>query len=254
MLDIRKGLEWLLAEIKSGMPLTEKDHGWTIRNIDALNAALEKKERAFLAKAGFNPSQPRVPAGSADGGQWTDGGGTPQPASQKPRRNIIGELFGIRPAYGGESPRPKPFNVDKSVNYLQQNLSPKQFGEGLCATNVANAVRASGISLGRPPITTSERATKPWARDYGSELEKVNFSKIAASDFSGSYPPVGYMPQKGDIVVIQPIKSQNPAGHIAMYDSAQWISDFKQHRDIWPNLTYQNNGANYDIYRHQNRE
>ncbi len=27
------------------------------------------------AKAGFDPNQPRVPAGDSDGGQWTDGGG-----------------------------------------------------------------------------------------------------------------------------------------------------------------------------------
>ena len=27
------------------------------------------------AKAGYDPNQPRVPAGSSDGGQWTDGGG-----------------------------------------------------------------------------------------------------------------------------------------------------------------------------------
>ncbi|MCD2177799.1 RNase A-like domain-containing protein [Rhizobium sp. C1] len=30
---------------------------------------------SLLLKANFNPSQPRVPAGSADGGRWTDGGG-----------------------------------------------------------------------------------------------------------------------------------------------------------------------------------
>jgi HK97 family phage portal protein len=29
----------------------------------------------FAAKAGFDPNQPRVPAGSSDGGQWTDAGG-----------------------------------------------------------------------------------------------------------------------------------------------------------------------------------
>ncbi len=27
---------------------------------------------SLLLKANFNPSQPRVPAGSADGGRWTD--------------------------------------------------------------------------------------------------------------------------------------------------------------------------------------
>lgn len=29
----------------------------------------------FMAKSGYNPNQPRVPAGNADGGEWTSGGG-----------------------------------------------------------------------------------------------------------------------------------------------------------------------------------
>lgn len=33
------------------------------------------RQFSLLLKANFNPSQPRVPAGSADGGRWTDGGG-----------------------------------------------------------------------------------------------------------------------------------------------------------------------------------
>ena len=41
------------------------------------SAALATRLRrlAFCAKANFNPNQPRVPAGSPDGGQWTDAGG-----------------------------------------------------------------------------------------------------------------------------------------------------------------------------------
>jgi len=34
-----------------------------------------RRLRLFLAFKRFNPSQPRVPAGNPDGGQWTDGGG-----------------------------------------------------------------------------------------------------------------------------------------------------------------------------------
>jgi hypothetical protein len=30
----------------------------------------------FCRKYGYNPNQPRVPAGNADGGQWTNGGST----------------------------------------------------------------------------------------------------------------------------------------------------------------------------------
>jgi hypothetical protein len=36
-----------------------------------LNEALDR----FAVKSGFDPSQPRVPAGNSDGGQWTDGSG-----------------------------------------------------------------------------------------------------------------------------------------------------------------------------------
>jgi hypothetical protein len=38
-----------------------------------------------------------------------------------------------------------------------------------------------------------------------------------------------------------------------MHDGEQWVSDFKQERQIWPNNTYQQNGADYEIYRHENR-
>jgi hypothetical protein len=33
------------------------------------------RRHAIALKAGFNPDQPRVPAGNPDGGQWTSGGG-----------------------------------------------------------------------------------------------------------------------------------------------------------------------------------
>jgi hypothetical protein len=36
-------------------------------------------------KAGFDPSQPRVPAGNSDGGQWTDTGGR---SGTKPSREL----------------------------------------------------------------------------------------------------------------------------------------------------------------------
>jgi hypothetical protein len=45
---------------------------WLI-HAGVVEAKLRDLERAV--KAGFDPSQPRVPAGSADGGQWTGGGG-----------------------------------------------------------------------------------------------------------------------------------------------------------------------------------
>jgi hypothetical protein len=43
-----------------------------------LRASVVEAKHAQLArafKAGFNPNQPRVPAGNSDGGQWTGSGG-----------------------------------------------------------------------------------------------------------------------------------------------------------------------------------
>jgi hypothetical protein len=46
------------------------------RDHAALRHALDEVKAALLArKAGFDPNQPRVPAGNSDGGQWTDAGG-----------------------------------------------------------------------------------------------------------------------------------------------------------------------------------
>jgi len=45
----------------------------------------------LMLKAGFDPSQPRVPAGNPDGGEWTrPGGGRWQLAQNTPRRPVSG--------------------------------------------------------------------------------------------------------------------------------------------------------------------
>ena len=54
-------------------------------------AQLELRRLLILrARKQYNPNQPRIPAGNADGGQWTDGGGGGGPRSAyaqlKPRR------------------------------------------------------------------------------------------------------------------------------------------------------------------------
>jgi hypothetical protein len=58
-------------------------------------AQLELRQLLILrARKQYNPNQPRVPAGNAGGGQWTDGGGGGGPRSEyaqlKPRRLPVG--------------------------------------------------------------------------------------------------------------------------------------------------------------------
>ncbi len=38
-------------------------------------------------------------------------------------------------------------------------------------------------------------------------------------------------PREGDVIIIQPYAGENPRGHLAIYDDAEWYSDFKQ-RDM----------------------
>lgn len=60
-------------------PLTASDRGWQIilKNFARFQAACRK--------AGFDPNQPRVPAGSPDGGQWTGAEGDDGPTEPRPR-------------------------------------------------------------------------------------------------------------------------------------------------------------------------
>jgi hypothetical protein len=58
-------------------PLTEADEGWQIilRGLARFQDACRKAGLQNVdGKAGFNPAQPRVPAGNPDGGQWTESG------------------------------------------------------------------------------------------------------------------------------------------------------------------------------------
>jgi hypothetical protein len=62
------------------------------------------------------------------------------------------------------------------------------------------------------------------------------------------YTPDKFPFQQGDIVVIQPTKHGNPAGHIAGYDGKDWISDFVQ-RGFWPGSAYEKEKPGYVVYR-----
>jgi hypothetical protein len=80
--------------------------------------------RCILAlKAGFDPNQPRVPAGRPEGGQWTDSGNgqsnarrvaeplseTPEARSQRRKRHVLaggGALFSVAPNPNADATAP----------------------------------------------------------------------------------------------------------------------------------------------------
>jgi hypothetical protein len=63
--------------IERGDLAKAQDHGIPRAVLDIADRALRRLAIAeTLAKAGFDPDEPRVPAGNPDGGQWTTGGGS----------------------------------------------------------------------------------------------------------------------------------------------------------------------------------
>lgn len=172
----------------------------------------------FILK--FNPDQPRVPAGNPDGGQWTSGGG------------------------GVGSDSAEGFARNDAVAHL--NDSAHATSQGRCAQYVRQAIQAGGVTVDPPSPPVG--MTAPPARIYGPALEDAGFTPVTQSDQPATYPPSGYTPQAGDVAIIQPT-SQNPDGHMAMYNGGTWVSDFTQ-RSFWPGSTYRTEKPSFVIYRH----
>ena len=96
-------------------------------------------------------------------------------------------------------------NKDDAVAYLNAHAFAHSLGKR--AAFVRRAIEDGGLTLDPHPV-----------------------SAIAV-------PAKNSIPTKGDVVVIQNDAGGDSAGHIAMYDGLQWVSDFKQ-RDIWAGPGY----------------
>jgi RHS repeat-associated protein len=130
------------------------------------------------------------------------------------------------------------FDVDKAVKTLIANYPwPKdpsaQWGLHQCAKYVRMALEGGGLN------TTKDPAHKVNAKDYGPLLISRGFTEVSKE---------GYVPQKGDIAVIQNYKGGSVAGHITMYTGSHWGSDFKQ-TDMWSGKGFRKYKPAYAIYR-----
>jgi hypothetical protein len=129
-----------------------------------------------------------------------------------------------------DSDRPPPkIDMDKFADALNKNAHEKSKEE--CAAYVRRALKISGADTDGHPKQ---------AKNWGPTLERNGFVMLDKTN---------YTPQKGDVVVIQPYKGGNDAGHMAAYDGKQWISDFKQ-RDFWGGKEYRRIQHSHEIYRH----
>jgi len=124
-----------------------------------------------------------------------------------------------------------PFDTDKFATYLRKHAGPHS--RSSCAKFVRRALEAGGADTKGHPTP---------AKLYGPTLLSNGFHAISVED------PNKFQFQQGDIVVIQPTRHGNPAGHIAGYDGKTWVSDFVQH-GFWPGPAYAKEKPDYVVYR-----
>jgi hypothetical protein len=181
--------------------------------------------RRFYVDRKFNPNQPRVPAGSREGGQWTTEGSadTTRPSSESPARARRAEATSILSSQVMSDSTPDPivsdaqyaqtqFNIDPSAltgvstidtttkqlaNTLARvkdtfestsNLSPRTYGTAI-HTAFARAVRAQGL----PGIASSDVETTFGGDRYGAK-DSVRTDVILRND-------------GGDVIAIYDVKT-----------------------------------------------
>ncbi len=120
--------------------------------------------------------------------------------------------------------------MDKDAAAKYADDHAEATSQGNCAKYVRQALQAGGVNLDKHPYS---------AKDYGPFLTGQGMLPV---------PQQGYVPQKGDVVVIQNYRGGDVNGHIALYDGTQWVSDFKQ-RDIWAGPGYRTNQPAIQVYR-----
>jgi hypothetical protein len=118
------------------------------------------------------------------------------------------------------------WNKDAAVRHL--NVSAGAHSHRDCAKYTRQAIEAGGIKIG----------STYFAKDYGPLLERAGFSKVLPAEIV----------RAGDVIVIQSYPG-NDAGHMAMFNGTIWVSDFRQHADVYPGPGYRKYMPAYQIYR-----
>lgn len=125
-------------------------------------------------------------------------------------------------------------DVEAAARHLRDNSRarfedlPVQPGEqgGSCARHVRDAIEAdrkTKLDLALVPLREYKGEETRLAKDYGPALVAAKFAAIVPDAAAlGTYRP-----RAGDVVVFDGFPGHE-AGHMAMYDGNEWVSDFKQ--------------------------
>ena len=111
------------------------------------------------------------------------------------------------PVASASAAESKAQHLRDAAAYLDQHAH--EMSTAQCAHYVSNALRAEGLDWHNVGD----------AKDFGPQLLAKGFQSVSRD---------GYQPQTGDVAVIQNYPGGNEAGHTAMWDGTQWVSDYKQ--------------------------
>ncbi|TDN60490.1 hypothetical protein [Scandinavium goeteborgense] len=117
------------------------------------------------------------------------------------------------------------WNKERAVSHINSNAGSVSHHD--CAAYTRKAIEAGGIHIGRTLF----------AKDYGPLLEGAGFTKV--------YPDETI--RAGDVVIQGSLASTS--GYMAMFNGSIWVSDFRQHSDIYPGPGYRRYKPPYQIYR-----
>ena len=159
---------------------------------------------AARIKAGYNPTQPRVPRGNPEGGQWTDAGGRSRlprdpllipvmirkpPHLRRPGEDVLeGGGGGGRGGGYGNLPRPSPSSVPKSP---EANAAvPK-----IQRLDRRGAEDLQDVLQTRAQGRVSPKEMDPLLRDAADDIEKFLGGKIEPKDIKPS--------KSGDLIILK---------------------------------------------------
>lgn len=123
--------------------------------------------------------------------------------------------------------------IDKMVLKLNSSASVKSKGQ--CGKYVRLAIEAGGIDTSNHPVS---------AKDFGPYILSWGFEEITTAAY-----------KMGDVVVMNSIKD-HPNGHMMMFNSTHWVSDFFQDTaprvdstGFWPGGDYRSAKPSFAVYR-----
>ena len=126
-----------------------------------------------------------------------------------------------------------PVDTEKFARHLRAATGESESSKGKCGIAMRQALQAAGAK-GPFPGT---------GKEYGPTLLRLGFHEITVDN------PDTFNFLRGDVMVMQPHKGGNQAGHVAGYDGSRWISDFLQ-RDFWAGPIYRIERSKYVVYRY----